>query len=148
MKRELSFKTHSEILDINKTTEAIIGAAVEVHRHLGPGLLESAYEECLCWELRQERLEFQQQLALPIIYKGLKLGLGYRLDIVVERKVVVEVKSVEKLVPIHSAQLLTYLKLSGIGTGLLMNFNTPFLKDGVKRMVLGPPREPDTKAGC
>ncbi|HLH17304.1 MAG TPA: GxxExxY protein [Bryobacteraceae bacterium] len=116
-------------------TEQIIGAAIEVHRHLGPGLLESAYEQCLCFELSQLGLQFARQVDLPVSYKGVKLDCGYRLDLVVEGEVIVELKAVEELAPVHSAQLLTYLKLSGKKVGLLMNFNEPVLRRGLKRLV-------------
>jgi GxxExxY protein len=116
-------------------TERIIGFAIEVHRHLGPGLLESAYEECLCHELSQDGLMFQRQMPLPVIYKSVRLDCGYRLDIVVENSVVIELKSVERLMPIHEAQLITYLKLSGVPTGLLLNFNTPVLREGIRRLT-------------
>ena len=117
-------------------TEHVIGAAIEVHRNLGPGLLESAYEECLCRELGMRGIHFERQLELPIIYKGEPLDCGYRLDIVVEGEVVVELKSVETVLKIHEAQLLTYMKLGGYRAGLLINFNVPMLKDGIKRLVL------------
>ncbi len=117
-------------------TERIIGFAIEVHRQLGPGLLESAYEECLCYELGQGGLVFRRQVPLPVVYKTIRLDCGYRIDIVVEEKVILELKTVERLVPVHEAQLLTYLKLSGMRTGLLLNFNSPALKDGIRRMVL------------
>jgi GxxExxY protein len=117
-------------------TEKVIGAAIEVHRHLGPGLLESAYEECLYWELEQAALAVRRQVPLPVLYKEVKLDAGYRLDLVVEGQLIVELKTVEKLLPIHEAQLLTYLKLSGLRTGLLLNFNSTVLKDGIKRLVL------------
>ena len=117
-------------------TEAIIGAAIEVHRELGPGLLESAYEECLCYELSLRGLSFQRQVELPVIYKGNRLDCGFRLDIVAEGSVVVELKAVEKVLPIHEAQVLTYLKLSEMTVGLLLNFNVPLMKDGVKRFSL------------
>ena len=116
-------------------TGKIIQCAIEVHRGLGPGLLESAYEECLCYELRLAGLRFERQVPLPVVYKEVKLDCGYRQDVVVEGKVLLELKTVETLLPIHEAQLLTYLKLSGIRTGLLMNFNVAVLKDGIKRMV-------------
>jgi GxxExxY protein len=119
----------------NEITEKIIGAAIEIHRHLGPGLLESAYEECLCYEMSQAGLRFQRQLVSPLRYKGVLLETGYRIDLLVEDSVIVEVKSVEALVPVFSAQLLTYLKLAGKRVGLLINFNVPMLKDGVKRVV-------------
>lgn len=117
-------------------TQAVIGAAIEVHRALGPGLLESAYEECLCFELAQRGLRFERQVSLPVRYKGVQLDCGYRLDIVVADVLILELKCVEKLLPIHEAQLLTYLKLSGLPKGLLLNFNTEVLKNGIKRMVL------------
>jgi len=107
-----------------------------VHRHLGRGLLESAYEECLFWELGQAGLKTQRQVPLPVVYKEVQLDLGYRLDLVVEDELIVELKTVEKLLPIHEAQLLTYLKLSGMKTGLLLNFHSAVLRDGMKRMVL------------
>jgi GxxExxY protein len=117
-------------------TEKIIGFAIEVHRQLGPGLLESAYEECLCYELRQSGLVFRRQVPLPVVYKAIRLDCGYRIDIVVEERVILELKTVERLIPVHDAQLLTYLKLSGVRIGLLLNFNAPVLKDGIRRMVL------------
>ncbi len=121
---------------INDLTAAIIGAAMEVHRVLGPGLLESAYEECLCRELTLRGLSFQRQVPLPVNYKGVMLDCGYRLDLVVGEAVVVEIKAVEQLVPIHDAQLLTYLRLGGWHVGLLLNFNVPVLKQGIKRLVV------------
>src|SRR5690348_5008258 len=117
-------------------TERIIGFAIEVHRQLGPGLLESAYEECLCFELQQGGLSFRRQVPLPVTYKAVRLDCGYRLDVVVDETVILELKTVERLIPIHDAQMLTYLKLSGIRTGLLLNFNSPTLKDGLRRFVL------------
>ena len=122
--------------DNDQLTERIIGFAIEVHRHLGPGLLESAYEECLCFELGQSGISFRRQVPLPIIYKSVRLDCGYRMDIVVEDRVIVELKTVERLLPIHEAQMLTYLKLSRLATGLLLNFNTPILKDGIRRMMM------------
>jgi GxxExxY protein len=119
----------------DELSRAVIGCAIEVHRVLGPGLLESAYEECLCYELSRAGFRFARQTALPVRYKSVNLDAGYRIDVVVEDKLVVEVKSVEKILPIHEAQLLTYLKLSGIRAGLLLNFNVPVLKDGIKRLV-------------
>jgi GxxExxY protein len=117
-------------------TEQIIGAAIEVHRELGPGLLESAYEQCFCHELHLRGLLFQCQINLPVEYKGLKLDCGYRVDVVVKDSVVVELKSVEQVLPIHQAQLLTYLRLSGKRVGLLINFNVALLKNGIIRRVL------------
>ena len=117
-------------------TDLVIGLAIEVHRALGPGLLESAYQECLCYELKASGIAFGRQVALPVVYKSVKLDCGYRMDLVVDDRLVVELKTVEKILPVHEAQLLTYLRLSGIRTGLLLNFNTSVLKDGIKRMVL------------
>lgn len=117
-------------------TERVIGFAIEVHRGLGPGLLESAYEECLCFELREQRTAFRRQVPLPVVYKGVRLDCGYRLDILVEDRLIVELKTAERLMPIHEAQMLTYLKLSGVRTGLLMNFNSAVLKDGIRRIML------------
>jgi len=119
-----------------QVTEAIIGAAIEVHRELGPGLLESAYEECFCHELHLRGLSFQRQVELPVEYKGIRLDCGYRLDAVVENTVVVELKSIERILPIHQAQLLTYLRLTGKRVGLLINFNVSALKNGIVRRVL------------
>ena len=124
------------MLEEKELTETIIGAAIDVHRELGPGLLESAYEECLCHELHIRGLAFARQVDLPVRYKGLSLDCGYRLDVVVENRVVVELKSTEQLLPVHQAQLLTYLRLSGKRVGLLMNFNVAVLKDGIVRRVL------------
>jgi GxxExxY protein len=120
----------------NEITHAIIGAAIEVHKRLGPGLLESAYEECLLHELRTRNLSVERQKGLPVIYKEVKLDCGYRLDLLVEGKVVVELKSVENLAPIHEAIILTYLRLSGQKIGLLINFNVTVLKDGVRRFIV------------
>jgi len=117
-------------------TSPVLGAALEVHRHLGPGLLESAYEECLCHELRLRELSFQRQVDLPVEYKGLKLNCGYKIDLIVQDEVVLELKAVEKLLPIHQAQLLTYLKLAHKRVGLLINFNVPLLTQGIIRRVL------------
>ncbi len=117
-------------------TGAIRGAAIEVHRHLGPGLLESAYEECLCHELALRGVRFERQVALPVEYKGVKLDCGYRMDLLVESRVVIEVKSVEAVARVHEAQLLTYLRLSGHRVGLLMNFNVPLMTKGIIRRVL------------
>lgn len=117
-------------------TEEIIGAAIDVHRVLGPGLLESAYQECLCVELGLRNLRFSSQVALPVEYKGHLVDLGYRLDLVVENRIVLELKAVERLLPLHEAQLLTYLRLGHFSTGLLLNFNVPVLKDGIRRMKL------------
>jgi GxxExxY protein len=125
----------AETQSFNELTERVIGACIEIHRALGPGLLESAYEECLCHELSIAGIAFERQKPLPVHYKNVKLDCGYRLDLVVERKVIIELKTVEGLLPIHEAQLLTYLKLSGLTLGLLINFNVPMLKSGIKRIV-------------
>ena len=117
-------------------TNVIIESAIEVHRHLGPGLLESVYEHCLCHEFEVKNIPYERQKALPVTYKGLDLDCGYRIDVVVFGKIVLELKSVDVLLAIHEAQLLTYLKLSGLKTGLLINFNSRLLKDGIKRMVV------------
>ena len=117
-------------------TEAVIGAGIEVHKALGPGLLESAYEECLCYELRLRGISYQRQVDLPVTYKDVKLDCGYRLDLAVKDTAIVELKAVEKILPVHEAQLLTYLRLSGKRVGLLMNFNVATLKDGIVRRVL------------
>jgi len=117
-------------------TGKIIGAAIEVHRELGPGLLESAYQICLARELTLRKVPYEQEKPLPVEYKGVRLDCGYRLDFIVAGKVVVELKAVEKPHPIHEAQLLTYLKLTGCKVGLLINFNVPVLKNGIKRLVL------------
>ena len=119
----------------DELTEKIIGAAIEVHKALGPGLLESTYEVCLCRELDLRGIKFRRQVALPVKYKGVNLDAGYRLDIVVEDRVVLELKSVESLKEIHEAQLITYLKLSGYTVGLLLNFNVIYLKRAMKRIV-------------
>ena len=123
--------------DYNKITQTTIGAAIEVHRYLGPGLLEAAYEECLCRELDIRKVSFKRQVPLPVTYKGVSLDCSYRLDLLVEGKVVVEIKAIEELLPIHDAQLLTYLKLGDWKVGLLINFNVPLLKDGIHRLVNG-----------
>jgi GxxExxY protein len=117
-------------------THEVIGAAIEVHKQLGPGLLESTYEACLCRELHLRDVPFQRQIELPVEYKDLMLECGYRIDIVVDNKVLLELKAVESTAPVHEAQLLTYMKLSGLSLGLLINFNVPVLKDGILRRVL------------
>ncbi len=121
----------------NALSREVIGAAIEVHKALGAGLLESAYEECLCEELKLRGIPFERQVELPIEYKGVKLSAGYRMDIVVDTLLVLELKSVENLLPIHEAQLITYLRLSNIWLGLLINFNVPVLKEGIRRRVQG-----------
>jgi GxxExxY protein len=124
-------------MEINEITEIIIRSAIEVHRVLGPGLLESAYEGCLRKELSLKSIPFEHQVPLPVVYKGYQLDCGYRLDLIVLKTVVVEIKAIESLLPIHKAQLLTYLRLGGWKVVLLLNFNVPIMKQGIKRVVLG-----------
>ena len=126
----------SNLTELNKLTKQIIGAAIEVHRHLGPGLLESTYETCLAYELQQLGLSFERQKALPLVYKEIRLDQGYRIDLLVERKVVVEIKVVEQIAPVHEAQVLSYLKFSRCKIGLLLNFNVKLLKDGIRRFIM------------
>ena len=121
--------------NLNKITEAIIGAAIAVHKELGPGLLESAYEACLAYELSERKLKVERQKGLPVSYHGVQLDCGYRIDLLVEELVVVELKAVERLEPIHQAQMLSYLRLSGCKVGLLINFNVKVLKNGIRRFV-------------
>ena len=121
----------------NEISSKIIGAAIEVHKQLGPGLLESTYETCLAYELKQMELDVKQQQALPVVYKEVKLDAGYRIDLLIENKVIVEIKSVEALADIHTAQLLTYLKLKDLKLGLLINFNSVRVVDGLKRILNG-----------
>ncbi len=122
-------------MEINKITQAIIGAAIEVHKELGPGLLESAYQECLYFELLERGLSVQKELELPVVYKEVHLDCGYRIDLFVENEVIVELKSVKELEDIHIAQTLTYLKLSNKKIGLLINFNETKLMDGLRRLI-------------
>jgi GxxExxY protein len=122
---------------INSITEKVIGCAIEVHRAIGPGLLESAYEECLCYELKEQGLNFKRQVPLPVVYKGVKLDCGYVLDIIVEDLVILEIKAVERVMPIHEAQLLSYLRMLDKRIGLILNFNMPIMKNGIKRIVNG-----------
>lgn len=123
---------------INNLTQKIIGAAIEVHKTLGPGLLESAYQNCLFYELTQQGLQVKKEIALPIIYKGIRLDHGYRIDLLVEDDIVLELKTVEYLTDVHEAQILTYLKLGNYPLGLLINFHTKLLKDGLKRYINTP----------
>ena len=123
-------------MDIEKNFKTVLDCSFQVHSALGPGLLESAYEECLYYELLQSGLNVEKQKPLPLIYKEVKLDAGYRIDLLVEKKVIVEIKSIESLADIHMAQILTYLKLSGCKLGLLANFNVRHLKDGIKRVIL------------
>lgn len=122
-------------LEINELSSKIIGGAIEVHKALGPGLLESAYEECLAYELDLRGLSIERQKPLPVGYKGKRLDCGYRLDLVVEKAIILELKSCEAIEEIHKAQLLTYLKLSGLSVGLLLNFNVSVMRDGIVRIV-------------
>jgi len=122
-------------VNVEETARVLVDAAFAVHKALGPGLLESVYEVCLCHELRLRRVSFQRQLELPVVYKDVRLDAGLRIDLLVADVVVVELKAVEKLLPVHEAQLLTYLKLTGHRLGLLINFNVPLIRDGIKRMV-------------
>ena len=123
-------------MEFDELSGKVIGCVIEVHKNLGPGLLESAYERCLSYELTAKGLRHETQKGLPIDYKGLKLDTGYRIDLIVENGVIIELKSVEKILPIHEAQILTYMKLAGINVGLLINFNVTKVKDGIKRFVL------------
>ncbi len=122
-------------MHLNQLSSQIIGAAIEVHRSIGPGLLESAYEECLCHELKLRGFDFERQKPLPVKYKNVQLDCGYRLDVLVEKQIIVELKSCEHIEPIHKAQLLTYLRLADLNLGLLLNFNVPVMKDGIVRIV-------------
>ena len=122
-------------MEVNDLTERIIGSAIKVHSALGPGLLESTYEICLIHELRKGGLNVESQLALPVVYDGVRLDAGYRIDLLVENSVIVELKAVERILPIHEAQLISYLKLSDKKVGLLINFNVKLLRDGIRRLV-------------
>ena len=127
--------TKNDVDELNRLSSETIGAAIEVHRDLGPGLLESAYESCLAWELRQGGLDVQNQVPVPIRYKGLALDEGYRIDLLVEGKLISELKSVDKIQPIHTAQVLTYLKMTGLKMALILNFNVLLMRSGIKRIV-------------
>ena len=120
----------------NQLSDVTIGAAIEVHRHLGPGLLESSYHACLCRELELRGIAYDSQVALPLQYKGIQLSKGYIIDLLIENSLIVEIKAVDKLLPIHSAQLITYMRLQGVSSGLLMNFNVHLLPHGIRRMLL------------
>ena len=124
----------TETQRLNQLTERVIGLGIEVHRALGPGLLESAYEECLCYELSQASLSFERQVKLPVVYKGVNLDCAYRMDIVVEDLLILEIKAVDKIIPVHEAQLLSYLKLANKPIGLILNFHASVLKEGIKRI--------------
>jgi GxxExxY protein len=123
-------------LEFDALSNRVIGCAIEVHKNLGPGLLESTYEQCLAHELSVADIPFKLQFSLPVEYKGTKLDCGYRVDLLVDNKIIVELKSIDRILPIHEAQLLTYMKLADVSIGLLMNFNVKYMKDGIKRMVL------------
>lgn len=127
------------IKEINVITEKIIGAAIEVHKFMGPGLFESVYEKCLCYELELQKVDFERQKLMPIIYKHKEFDYGFRADLVVEEKVLVELKTVSSILPIHEAQVINYLNLSKLNLGLIINFNVPRLKDGIKRIICGSP---------
>ena len=135
MELAINEKTYSNNMNENELSTRIIGCAIEVHRQLGPGLLESAYQECLYYELRMQGLEVQKEIPRPIVYKEVVLNHGYRIDLLVENKVVIEIKAVEFLNDIHKAQILTYLKLGNYKLGLLLNFHELVLKNGIKRIV-------------
>ena len=120
----------------NRLSDATIGAAIEVHRHLGPGLLESSYQTCLCRELELRKIRYHSEATLPLRYKGVEIAKGYVIDLLIEDSLIVEIKSVTKLLPIHSAQLMTYMRLQGVASGLLMNFNVHLLPHGIKRVLL------------
>ena len=123
-------------MEFDDLSNKVLGCAIEVHRELGPGLLESAYEQCLAYELNQARIPFRLQVGLPVEYKQTKLDCGYRIDLLLEDKLIVELKTVDQLLKIHEAQVLTYMKLAKMKVGLLINFNVPMLRKGIKRLVL------------
>ncbi len=123
-------------MKFDELSKRVIGCAIDVHKNLGPGLLESTYEQCLAHELKCAKIPFRLQYPLPVNHNGVKIDCGYRVDLLVDNQVIVELKSVEKILPIYQAQLLTYMKLAGIKIGLIMNFNVRFMKNGIKRMVL------------
>jgi GxxExxY protein len=136
MRRRLKVMDEKQTYVHDPLTERVIGCAIEVHRELGPGLLESAYEECLAFELREKGIRHARQVQLPVQYKGIRIESGYRIDLLVEERLIVELKSVEKFMPVHTAQILSYMRLASIRTGLLINFNVPFLKEGLQRKAL------------
>ena len=123
-------------MSFDDLSRQVIGLGIEVHKHLGPGLLESVYQECLAYELSAHGIQFQKEMDIPVIYKGQDLNMNYRIDFLIEGRLIIELKAVESILGIHKAQLLTYMKLTKIKTGLLMNFNTPVLKNGIQRFVL------------
>jgi GxxExxY protein len=137
LSKEINLQSNANTaMCINQITGKIIGCAIEVHKYLGPGLLESTYEECLAYELSKSYIPFEKQKPLPVIYKETRLDCGFRIDIFVDQQVIVEIKAIDALLPIHEAQLLTYLKLSGCKVGLIINFNVKLLKQGLKRIIL------------
>ncbi len=123
-------------MEFDELSKKVIGLAIEVHRELGPGLLENTYKQCLAYELSQAGINFKIEVELPVKYKNILISCGYRIDLLIEDELIIELKSVDKILPIHEAQLLTYMKLSGIKAGLLINYNEILLKDGIKRFVL------------
>lgn len=123
-------------MEFDELSNKVIGLAIEVHRELGPGLLENTYKQCLAYELSQAKIDFQMEVELPVKYKNILISCGYRIDLLIENKLILELKSVDKIAPVHEAQLLTYMRLANIKIGLLMNFNEKVLKDGIKRFVL------------
>ena len=129
------FDTNNEVDSINLLTEKIIGCAIEVHKGIGPGLLESAYEECLAYELSLTGLSFQRQVHLPVKYKGVNLDCGYKLDLIVEGQIILELKAVDRIMPIREAQLLSYLRMMNLRFGLILNFHTTAMKYGIKRIA-------------
>ena len=126
----------SKNIEFSELSNKVIGCAIEVHKSLGPGLLESAYQQCLCHELKLNQINFQQEKPLPVNYKGCQLDCGYRIDILIENEIILELKSIERLQPIHEAQILSYMKLANIKQGFLINFNVTLLKDGLKSFIL------------
>lgn len=129
----------------SQITEIVIGAAIAVHKALGPGLLESTYEACLVYELNERGVQVERQKSLPIAYRGVRIDCGYRIDLLVGNEVIVELKAIERILPVHEAQLLTYLRLSGHHVGLLLNFNVPLMRDGIRRMVHEAGRQADQR---
>ena len=122
--------------DEDELTGITIGSSIEVHRHVRPGSFEAVDEECLVWELRQRGLRVRRQVAIPLVYKGVRFDIAYRADMIVDDRVIVEVKSIERVLPVHESQIITYLALSGLRVGLLLNFNVPLMRDGIRRFVL------------
>ena len=136
MKKGELYEKDREDMNKNDLTRKVIGFAIEVHKELGPGLLENAYQKCLAFELREAGIHFEMEKEIPVSYKGMNLDCSYRIDLLIENQLIVELKSVTELLPVHEAQLLTYMKLAKIKTGLLINFNEALLKNGIKRFVI------------